>query len=381
MSEQLHQAHPSQADSKKQWRKFWIKTAFMLILIVFSIVIMFTIGSYVSKDKGQISFLTLLKTIDYRYFALLLGILLLYVIVESCKYAYLMKITTGKFRFRTAIKVMMIGKYYDGITPLSTGGQPFQILYLHKKEIPKGIASALPLVRYIVSAVVISVLSIVLLCITKRFVTSTIASDIMLIVAAISLVINASVPFIIILFSVFPKAIMKLVVWGIGILSKLHLIKHKYELSKRCINGLLECSAAMKLFGKKIKYLFPLLILCTAEVIINYSIPFFTVIAVAGVMPTMELFLQILCLSVLTRYTSLLLPTPGNTGAMEASGSLAFATISGIEPVIGWVVLIWRLFTYYIYILFGIGINIFDVVRNSVRQKKNTDLESDSSLS
>lgn len=151
MSEQLNQAHPSQADSKKQWRKFWIKTAFMLILIVFSIVIMFTIGSYVSKDKGQISFLTLLKTIDYRYFALLLGVLLLYVLVESCKYAYLMKITTGKFRFRTAVKVMMIGKYYDGITPLSTGGQPFQILYLHKRKSPKGIASALPLVRYIVA--------------------------------------------------------------------------------------------------------------------------------------------------------------------------------------------------------------------------------------
>lgn len=359
--------------TKKQWRNWWIKTALMLLLIGISIVIMFTIGEYVTGDEAeQISFPTLLRQIDYRFFALLLGVLLLYILIESSKYAYLLKITTGKFYFRTSVKTMLIGKYYDGITPLSTGGQPFQIHYLHSKDIPNGIASALPLVRYIVSAIVISIVSIVLLCLTNRFVESSIVSVTMLIVAAISLVINAAVPVAVILFSVFPKSIMKIVVWGISFLNKIHIVKNKYAVSKRCINGLLECSAAMKLFGKKIKYILPLLVLCLAEVVFNYSIPFFTVIAVAQVTPSVELFCQILCLSMLTRYTALLLPTPGNTGAMEATGSLAFATVAGIEPVIGWVVLIWRLFTYYIYILCGIGINIFDLVRGSIRQRRKT---------
>ena len=86
--------------------------------------------------------------------------------------------------------------------------------------------------------------------------------------------------------------------------------------------------------------------------------------------PTFELLMQILCLSTLTRYTALLIPTPGNTGAMEATGSLIFATVKSIQPMLGWVVLVWRFLTYYIYILSGIGISIFEVIRDAVRQKR-----------
>ena len=126
----------------------------------------------------------------------------------------------------------------------------------------------------------------------------------------------------------------------------------------------------MKLFAKKFLQCLPLLVLCVLETLINYAIPFFVVLAVSEVEPTFELFMQILCLSTLTRYTALLIPTPGNTGAMEATGSLIFATVSGIQPMLGWVVLVWRFFTYYIYIVSGIGINIFEVIRDAVRQKR-----------
>ena len=38
--------------------------------------------------------------------------------------------------------------------------------------------------------------------------------------------------------------------------------------------------------------------------------------------------------------------------------------------MLGWVVLVWRFFTYYLYILSGIGISIFEVIRDAVRQKR-----------
>lgn len=55
---------------------------------------------------------------------------------------------------------------------------------------------------------------------------------------------------------------------------------------------------------------------------------------------------------------------------MEATGSLIFSTVTSIQPMLGWVVLVWRFFTYYIYILSGIGISIFEVIRDAVRQKR-----------
>ncbi len=359
--------------SRTQLRSWLIKTILMLALIAVSIVLMFSIGNYVTGGEHQrVGFIQFLKLIDYRYFALLIAVLLLYLAVESAKYAYLLKVSTGKFRVRVSIKTMFLGKYYDGITPLSMGGQAFQIVYLHKKDVPGGVASAIPLIRYITSSLVVTFLSIALLVLTPHYVPGSIASKTMLVLAAVSLGLNGSIPVIILLFTIFPKKMMRLVVGAVGLLAKMHIVKHKYRATKKCVNALLEYSGAMKLFAKKFVACLPLVLLCVLETLINYAIPFFVVLAVSDVAPTFELFMQILCLSTLTRYTALLIPTPGNTGAMEATGSLIFATVSGIQPMLGWVVLVWRFFTYYIYILSGIGINIFEVIRDAVRQKRRS---------
>ena len=357
--------------SRSQLRSWLIKTVLMLALIAVSIVLMFSIGNYVTGGEHErVNFIQFLKLLDYRRFALLLAVLLLYLAVESAKYAYLLKVSTGKFRWRVSIKTMFLGKYYDGITTLSMGGQAFHIVYLHKKDVPGGVASAIPLIRYIVSSLVVTAISIVLLILTPHHVPGSIASKTMLVLAAVSLALNGSIPLIILLFTIFPKKMMRLVVGAVGLLAKMHIVKRKYHATKKCVNGLLEYSGAMKLFAKKFLQCLPLLVLCVLETLINYAIPFFVVLAVSEVEPTFELFMQILCLSTLTRYTALLIPTPGNTGAMEATGSLIFSTVTSIQPMLGWVVLVWRFFTYYIYILSGIGINIFEVIRDAVRQKR-----------
>ena len=358
--------------SRSQLRSWLIKTVLMLALIAVSIVLMFSIGNYVTGGEHErVNFIQFLKLLDYRRFALLLAVLLLYLAVESAKYAYLLKVSTGKFRWRVSIKTMFLGKYYDGITPLSMGGQAFQIVYLHKKDVPGGVASAIPLIRYIVTSLVITVLSIVFLILTPQHVPGSIASKTMLVLAAVSLALNGSIPLIILLFTIFPKKMMRLVVGAVGLLSRMHIVKHKYAATKKCVNGLLEYSGAMKLFAKKFLQCLPLVLLCVIETLLNYAIPFFVVLAVGqDVEPTFELLMQILCLSTLTRYTALLIPTPGNTGAMEATGSLIFSTVTSIQPMLGWVVLVWRFFTYYLYILSGIGISIFEVIRDAVRQKR-----------
>ena len=364
--------------SRSQLRSWLIKTVLMLALIAVSIVLMFSIGNYVTGGEHErVNFIQFLKLLDYRRFALLLAVLLLYLAVESAKYAYLLKVSTGKFRWRVSIKTMFLGKYYDGITPLSMGGQAFQIVYLHKKDVPGGVASAIPLIRYIVTSLVITVLSIVFLILTPHHVPGSIASKTMLVLAAVSLALNGSIPLIILLFTIFPKKMMRLVVGAVGLLSRMHIVKHKYAATKKCVNGLLEYSGAMKLFAKKFLQCLPLVLLCVIETLLNYAIPFFVVLAVGqDVEPTFELLMQILCLSTLTRYTALLIPTPGNTGAMEATGSLIFSTVTSIQPMLGWVVLVWRFFTYYIYILSGIGISIFEVIRDAVRQKRRAREES-----
>lgn len=364
------------AQKKKSMRGWWIKTVLMLALICVSVAVMFGIGNYISPE-GTKPFSDMVRDISVPYLLLLLGVILIYIFVESSKYAYLLKVSTGKFRIRTSVKTMFLGKYYDGITPMSTGGQPFQIYYLHKKhDVPKGVATAIPLVRYLVSAIVVTLISIALLIVTPMYLESGTITTTFYVMSWISIAINCLFPVAIILFSVFPNRTKRLIAGIINLLARMHVVKRKYETMIKWTRELGEYREALKMFAKKIKYAAPLVLLSAMETVISYSVPFFTVIAIAGIPPTGELYLQILCLSTVTRYTALLIPTPGNTGAVETAGSLVFITVSAIDsvkPVLGWAVLVWRFFTYYMYILSGIGISIFEIIRSAVRNRRSAE--------
>ncbi len=364
--------------TKSQMRTWWLKTACMLALVVLSIVMLFTLGNYITDEETtQLTFSELLQSINYPLFALLLGILLLYVFVESGKYAFLLKVYTGKFRFRTALKTMFVGKYYDGITPLSTGGQPFQIYYLHKKDIPRGAATAIPIIRYIVSIIILTALSVTLLILTPHYVPGKTVTNVVLVIAWISLAINILFPVAIIFFSVFPDFSKRIIAGIVNLLAKLHIVKRKYEVTKKFVRELSEYSKTIKTFIKHIWKYIPLIVLSLIESLLFVTIPFFIVIAIADVTPTYELLIQIACLVIISRYTALLIPTPGNTGAMEATSSIVFSTIPDIGSVIGWVVLVWRFVTYYVYILSGIGINIFEIARSAVKNKRKNQKNDD----
>ncbi len=369
---------PPTKDRKKSMRNWWIKTTFILVLIIVSIVVMFGITKYIPGGEATERLSELVKGINTDFLLILLAVCVFYILVETAKYAYMLKISTGKFRFRVSFKTMFLGKYYDGITPMSTGGQPFQIYYLHKKhDIPKGAATAIPLVRYLVSAFVVTIISIVLLAITPGLnLEKSVLTTTMYALSWVSIALNCFFPLVIIFFSMFPNKTKRILAGIISLLAKLRLVKRKYATMKRWIYELNEYSRSIKGFTKKFYELIPVIFLSALETMISYSVPFFTVLAIAGsgegaILPTAELYVQVICLSMLTRYTALLVPTPGNTGAAEASGILAFSTVAAMIPSkIGWAVLIWRFLTYYIYILTGIGINIFEIIRSAVRNKR-----------
>ena len=35
-----------------------------------------------------------------------------------------------------------------------------------------------------------------------------------------------------------------------------------------------------------------------------------------------------------------------------------------------WIIIVWRFLTYYVYILTGIGINVFEIIRSAVRNRR-----------
>lgn len=364
----------SQNNTKKKKWKTAIKIILMIALIGLSIGLMFGLGDYIHGDT--LGFAEMLRTtFSWRHFLIFLAAIAAYIFFESLKYAYLLKISTGKWRLKNSVKVMFLGKYYDGITPLGTGGQPFQIYYLHKRNVPAGVATAVPLVKYIVTTFVFGIMCAVFLGLApSQFADDSAVSGKLtlsfMIIAWIALAFNMLVPTIMILLSAFPKVGKKIIVWIVKVLHKMHIVKHKYPVTKKYVYEVAEYRNALKLLIKKWYMLIPLTLITLAESFLYISMPFFAVTAIAGVPATGALLVQIWCLSAVSFFAASLVPTPGNSGASETTTFFIFSTVAGIEKVVGWVVFSWRFTTFYLYIIVGVCMSVFSMIRDAVRAKR-----------
>ena len=366
-------------EEKKKKRNWWIKTSLLLVLIGVSIYILFPITKGLSKE-GTRGFAEMVKGANLYYFLLLIGVVLLYIVFESFQYSYILKTSTGKFRLRNSIKVAFLGKYYDAVTPLGTGGQPFQIYYLHKKDIPSGVATAVPIIKYTMATFAKGLVTIFFLSLTfiilPREVTSTGHFIALYAVAWVSMFCNMLVPIVMVFGSIFPKAGKKLIMGIIKVLAKMHIVKHKYKVAKKYVKEMSEYRNAFREILKQWWIVIPLLAICLIAVLINFSIPFFTSLALANTSPTGDLWLQMFCGGLIAYYAASLVPTPGNSGVIDITSALVFASVLNTVQggaggaVAAWVILVWRFFTFYVYVFAGVGINIFEIIRSAVRNRR-----------
>ena len=141
---------------------------------------------------------------------------------------------------------------------------------------------------------------------------------------------------------------------------------------KKYVYEVTEYRNALKLLIKKWYMLIPLILISILETLLYLSLPFFAVIAISGAAPTAELLIQIWCLTAMSFYAASLVPTPGNSGALETASTLIFATVAveGISSVIGWVVFTWRFANFYLYIAVGVCMSVFSMIRDAVRAKR-----------
>jgi len=71
---------------------------------------------------------------NWWYILAALGLFLGGLLIDHIRYCFLLFKATGLFRPLMTAKLAIIGRHYDVITPLGSGGQPFEIYYLNNME-------------------------------------------------------------------------------------------------------------------------------------------------------------------------------------------------------------------------------------------------------
>ena len=359
-----------QPENPRKKSQLW-SNIFFVVSIALSLYLIYGLSRKASNGSEK-SFVEVWSGVNVKYLILSVATLLGMMILDSLKYFVIMRATKVGANYKTALTVGLLGKYYDYITPFSSGGQPMQIYYLHKKGIGGGESSAVIFIKFAFNMAMWLTLCFCLMVFNKQallqYVTDSTQLKIFQIGGWIGFAVNCALPLLIISCVLLPKMTWAITRWVLRIGSKLKIVKNKDEVYARAKKAVDNFVKAFMRMVKKPLHSVALALLCVAEPLLGMILPYFVVVALGGV-PSTELMFAIMTLNVYVQMSVTVVPTPGNSGAMESAFMMTLVSVS--EGVLFWTVFTWRFLSYYSYIIIGLAITIWHLIKNN-RSKKSS---------
>ena len=118
-------------DKKKQWLSIGLLTLGAAALAIFAAA---------TLDAGDVR--ASLEALMPGWTAAIVGCMLLYYLCDALKYRLITRAFGCAQPLGDSIDVSMIGFFYSAVTPAAAGGQPFQVLHMHRRGIPTGTATS-----------------------------------------------------------------------------------------------------------------------------------------------------------------------------------------------------------------------------------------------
>ena len=315
-------------------QKICIQYGFLLLLICMTV--------YLVSTTLDITLIPMImKLVNKKFIFIGFLIMVLYIILECTIINILIKtIQKTKVRF-LAVKIAMMGFYYNLVTPFASGSQPMQIYALNKYDINLSKSIAIVTNKTVLFQTVVTIYSAVIIFLNIEVLKNELPS--MLVLMSIGMVMNIVSllgGMLIVLTPNTMKIIVKVIV---NILYRLNIFK---SLNKKIhtINKFIdEYSYSIKLFIKNKKALFLSIILTIIQLTVFFSISY--CIYKAFNLNGLSIF-EVLSLQVFLYMSVSPIPTPGNVGANE----VAFLTIfANVFPgnIIGYSVFLYSIYVYY----------------------------------
>ncbi len=388
--EQLYMANVgiSKEEEKKinKRQKFFALACklFFVVFIIAALGITFY-NDFFGKGQKPVSWedISLKITQNWQWlFAVLLALLACYV-TKAIKLAVVCKPLTGKFHFKTCFETAIIGHYYNYVTPLAVGGQPFEIYHLSKHGVGGGAAAALPIATYVLNQfayVIIGIVFIIMLKFNTLGINLKLLSQFtpaFMAMATIGLILCLVVPTMVIIFSLMPRVGATLVRFVMFIGGKLRIIKNPKLATYKTIKNVISNARCLKNMMKHPVASITCFLVSFMEHFASASISFFTLM-MFGFYPNFlsENFflswLQIVQLSIMLTYSVSFIPTPGNAGAADLSFGLLFGL--GLDTGLTFTATIaWRFFGFYSFIIIGF---VFTTIKKRFDVKREKRLHS-----
>ena len=302
---------------------------------------------YFLKDNYKIS-IEVLKSANvfWLFFAILFFIG--YFLLETLLMKLLINKHKKNYSYKSALKLYLMTKFFNGITPFSSGGQPLQLLEMKKEGVSYLDGSTVLVKHFIIlqsSVVFLSIFSMI--CNTFfHFINPT---GFLKIVLILGFIINYVLLFIVIFLSYKISICEKVCDFFVGICAKFKFVKNREKTTSNICKSLEDYQKGYKDLVKNRPYFIKLILLESAALTLSFSVPFFVFKALGS---PYNNYLVILSIAIFTFMIGSFVPIPGGTGGME------YAFINLNEFVIptkylSVSLILWRVIDYYAPMIIG----------------------------
>lgn len=283
---------------------------------------------------------------------------------EILSYYVITKKVNGKTSLRTAFRVTMAGQYFNSITPFAAGGQPFQVYYLMKDGIPMGRGSNIIMVKSVLFELSVFIVSVVSFVFTAGALNHIIGNFTMFFI--IGATINLGVIALFGLFLLNKGAARNVVNWGFKLLGKIRIIKDPDKYVKRKEDELEGFRSGSELILSDRVVIFKASFYQIINLLLQYAVPWFMLVSMEG---TQKYFFEIIASQAVLREITAYVPSPGAAGGAEGIGYFFFRNFFVSSPIVS-VILLWRIFTYYLNLVVG-GVSLVFIRNNDKKHGGN----------
>ncbi len=323
-------------------KKIITNSILLLSILIFIIIMIVSFGDI--KSISDTVF-----TADYRYILVMVALIIVYLIIWPISLVLLIRGGNKQIGRRDSYLISSSEFFFNGITPFSSGGQPFQVYAMKQKNVKISESTSILMMNFLIYQILINVFSAIAISLYFNSITRDNPA-----IIGIS-IFGFTMNFLMLLLLLALALSKKVTQWIHNFLAWLtkfkifHWLENKIDSFDEYAD---EVHGAFLEIGAKWKTVLVSTILKIIALGIYYAIPFFGLLAL-HIEISYEYLFYVMSMTCFAMTMVVWIPTPGASGGAEFAFAAIFATLALNNDMALSLMLIWRFFSYYLIMIYG----------------------------
>lgn len=298
-----------------------------LFFLVFGLTVY---GVFHGEDMARL--LEALKTARPAWLIPAVGCVFLFIAGEAVILRWMMGSCGVHLRPGRFFLFSSVGFFFSAVTPSAGGGQPMQVYFMRKEDIPIPISAVTLMTVTITYKLVLVAIAFGIILFARDFLHVYLGRALFLFYLGTALTVTWVTLLLILVFH--PSLARKILVWGLGLLEKLHILRRREERLERLTASMEQYGRTAVFFKRHIPLLLGVLLVTFVQRTALFSVTWFAYKSL-GLEGTG--FLTVIILQASISICADMLPLPGGMGISEGVFLKIFAPVFGAMALPGMV--------------------------------------------